>query len=84
MPQTVTLQREQTTDVYHHLGERLKETSPDTCGIMFLYSSANPPQLEERVREILQHGSGLDYEVLKDAQTRTLAILLPGLTLDAA
>ncbi|GIP25304.1 hypothetical protein J23TS9_04340 [Paenibacillus sp. J23TS9] len=83
MPQSVTLQREQKTDVYHNLGERLKETSRELCGIMFLYCSGNPPQLESRVRDFLQHESGLEIEVLKDSSTQTLAILLPGFTLDA-
>ncbi|GAB6990487.1 response regulator [Paenibacillus pini] len=84
MPQSVIVQQEYRTDVYHNLAERVKEASKDSCGVMFLYCSDQPPQMESRLREILQYEPGLEFEIVPDSQTDTLAIMLPGHTLAAA
>ncbi|GIO30668.1 MULTISPECIES: response regulator [Paenibacillus] len=84
MPESVTLEREQHEGMYHNLEERLKKTSRELCGVMFLYLGTDSPQLENQVRESLRQETGSEIEVLKDASTSTLAILLPGLTLDKA
>jgi len=83
MPESVTLEREQQEGMYHNLEERLKKNSRERCGVMFLYCPGSP-QLENLVRECLRQESGTEIEVLKDASTSTLAILLPEMTLDQA
>ena len=83
MSQTVTLQRESSTDLYLNLGELVKQTA-DCCGIMFLYCAGDYPNLENEVRHMLQLDLESEFEVMRDSASQTIAILLPGLTLDAA
>lgn len=83
MPESLTLERKQQEGLYHNLEERLNKTFPELCGVMFLYCPG-PPQLESLVSEFLRQETGSDIEVLKDASTSTLAVLLPGSTLNQA
>ncbi|MBE9912641.1 response regulator [Paenibacillus donghaensis] len=85
MPESATLQREKGTDIYYSLGEHLKEKSRELCGVLFLHCGdcGSPSQLKDRIRDFLQHEPGLKPEVQQDSFTQAIAVLLPGLTLDA-
>lgn len=81
MPNTATLQREAAVDVYRSVEQGLKETGAEACGLMFIHC-AGQVQPEQQVRTHLEHAGYASFEVWQDSKTQTVAVLLPGLSLD--
>lgn len=84
MSQTATMQREQGTDLYSILEQEVRKDPSGTCALLFLYCAGESPGLEGQVKGFFNPLSGLHGEVRKDPVTKTLAVILPGMTLDAA
>ncbi|WP_054955546.1 response regulator transcription factor [Paenibacillus dakarensis] len=84
MSQTAILQREPGTELYHLLEQEVRKEPRGTCSLLFLYCAGESPGLEDMVKGFFNPMSGVHGEVRKDPVTKTLAVILPGLTLDAA
>ncbi|MFC7681862.1 response regulator transcription factor [Paenibacillus sp. GCM10028914] len=84
MSQTATLQREQSTELYTLLEQEVRKDPNGTCALLFLFCAGNSPGLEDQVKGFFNPISGSQAEVRKDPVTNTLAVILPGMTLDAA
>lgn len=84
MSQTATLQREKGTELYNLLIQEVRKDPSGTCALLFLYCAGDSPGLEDQVKGFFNPMSGIQAEVRKDPVTKTLAIILPGVTLDAA
>lgn len=84
MSQTATLQRELHSDLYSRLEQEIRNNPKGTGALLFLCCPGESPGLEEQVRDFFDPLSVVIGEVLKDPVTKTLAVILPELTLDAA
>ncbi len=82
MPNTATLQREAAVNVYRSVEQGLKDTGAGTCGLMFIHCGGVQAQPEQQVRNYLEQTSEFAFQLWKDGATQTLAVLLPGLTLN--
>ncbi|NMO94581.1 response regulator transcription factor [Paenibacillus lemnae] len=84
MSPTATLQRKQQGDIRSLIEQEVRKLPNSTCGLLYLYCAGNLPDLEGHVNRFLQTLSGVNSEIRKDETTQTLAVLFPGLALDAA
>lgn len=86
MSQSATLQRVQAVDFYGRVEEEVRE-HPNGTALLFLYCAGNPSGTEAELAEVqsfVDQLSGVNGEVLHDANTGVSAVTLPGYTLDAA
>lgn len=86
MSQSATLQRVQAADFYGRVEEEVRE-HPNGTALLFLYCAGNPSGTEAELTEVqsfVDQLSGVNGEVLHDANTGVSAFTLPGYTLDAA
>ncbi|MBP1999380.1 CheY-like chemotaxis protein [Paenibacillus shirakamiensis] len=83
MPNSATLQTSIHENLYQSIEEWVKETKPSVYGILFLYASAGPTNLDAQVRRILESQPNLDFEVWSDGEANRQVVLLPELTLDS-
>ncbi|AWB45146.1 response regulator [Paenibacillus sp. CAA11] len=82
MPNTATLQVDQRNRVYQEILHEIRQAG-EVCGVLFLYAAQAPAHLEGRIKGILEAQSRLDYQIWNDPGTGTMALLFPGLALDA-
>lgn len=84
MSQAATLQREQKTDLYRLLEKEVRKDSNLSGAILFLYCAGDSPGFEGMIKGFFNPLSGVNGQVMKAPVANTFAVLLPGLTLDAA
>ncbi|MUG64834.1 response regulator [Paenibacillus campinasensis] len=79
-----TLQRVQATDLYDELEQEGRQHRGSGFALMFLYSADRLSEMKDAVRGYVEQLSASGAQVREDAATRTLAVTLPGYSLDAA
>ncbi|EES72867.1 response regulator transcription factor [Paenibacillus sp. MB22_1] len=69
--------------LYAGMGQRVRETASEVNGVVFIYSAGGPSYVASQVRGILESEPGLQFDVWSGDEPGSVAVLLPGLTLDA-
>lgn len=83
MANTVTLERQMTVNVYDILEEQLKGMGSRPSGVVFVHCKNMEQQPEAEVNEALERTCETEFQLWKDSKTSTIAVFLPGLTLNA-
>ncbi|MCM3784199.1 response regulator [Neobacillus mesonae] len=83
MANTVTLERQMTVNVYDILEEQLKGTANKPSGVVFVHCKDMEQQPETELNSSLERTCETEFQVWKDSKTSTIAVFLPGMTLNA-
>lgn len=69
--------------LYADMEQRVRETANEVNGVLFIYSAGGPSYVASQVRGILESEPGLQFDVWGGDEPGSVAVLLPGLALNA-
>ncbi|WP_019639099.1 response regulator transcription factor [Paenibacillus fonticola] len=83
MPNTAALQTEiEQSNLYVTIIQKVKESAHEANGVLFIYSVNAPSYLESQISGILESQPGVTFAMWSGHQPGSIAVLLPGQTLD--